>query len=354
MDIHPTHYWRLLDDGRVECTLCPRFCQLRDGKRGVCYMRQAREGEIVLTHWGETSGFCIDPIEKKPLFHFLPGSATLSFGTLGCNLTCRYCQNWNISKSREEELLSERATPEQIAELALNHGCRSVAFTYNDPVISLEFTLAVAQACHERGIKAVAVSAGYVNPAPALALFGAMDAANIDLKGFSDGFYHGLCGGALSPVLECLKLICHQTRCWLEITTLLIPGHNDDEPTLMALSQWVARELGPHIPLHFTAFHPDFHLTDPPATPLDTLLRAREIALASGLHHVYTGNMPSSVSESTYCSGCGARLIERNRYRLGQWDLVDGRCIHCQQALSGHVEEPPGEWGPRRARVSLE
>lgn len=352
--LHPTRYWRRLDDGRVECTLCPRLCQLRDGKRGVCYMRQAREGEIVLTHWGETSGFCIDPIEKKPLYHYLPGSATLSFGTLGCNLTCRYCQNWSISKSREDERLNERTTPAQIADLALHHGCRSVAFTYNDPVISLEFTLEVAKACHDRGIKAVAVSAGYVNPKPALELFGAMDAANIDLKGFSDDFYHGLCGGALTPVLECLKLIRHQTHCWLEITTLIIPGHNDDDATLSALSQWIARELGADTPLHFTAFHPDFHLTEPAVTPMETLQRARERALANGLHHVYTGNIPNSASESTYCSGCGALLIERSGYRLGQWRLSEGRCVHCHRALCGHFEPYPEAWGPKRLRVNPE
>lgn len=348
-----TRYWRRLDDGRVECTLCPRFCQLREGKRGVCFVRMALDGEIVLTTYGRSSGFCIDPIEKKPLFHFLPGTPVLSFGTAGCNLTCRFCQNWDISKSRQMDTLCASASPAQIAHAALQYGCRSVAFTYNDPVIFMEYALDVAEACHQVGIKAVAVTAGYINPEPAVAFFAGMDAANVDLKAFSERFYHKVCGGHLAPVLETLRYLHHHTSVWLELTTLLIPGENDSDAEILALCDWIGRELGPEVPLHFTSFHPDFQMLDIQATPAATLQRARQLALNAGLHHVYTGNSHDKAGESSWCPGCGTLLIERDWYQLGRWALTNGVCPHCARPLAGYFEAQPGIWGPRRLPLRL-
>ncbi len=352
-DIKATHHWRRLADGRVECTLCPRFCQLREGKRGVCFVRMAQGGEIVLTSYGRSSGFCVDPIEKKPLNHFLPGTPVLSFGTAGCNLTCKFCQNWDISKSREQDTLNARATPEQLAEMAARTGSRSVAFTYNDPVIYMEYALDVAAACHEQGVFTVAVTAGYINPEPRREFYAGMDAANVDLKGFSEHFYHKICGGHLAPVLDTLMYLRHETHVWFEITTLLIPGENDSDAELSAMSRWVCDALGPDVPLHFSAFHPDFHMLDVPATPPSTLTRARRIAMDNGLHYVYTGNVHDSQGGSTWCPQCGARLIERDWYQLGEWSLRNGHCKHCGHAVPGVFEPQPGAWGPRRLPVSI-
>ncbi len=349
-----TRYWRRLPDGRVECTLCPRLCQLREGKRGVCFVRMAAGGDIVLTTYGRSSGFCIDPIEKKPLFHFLPGTPVLSFGTAGCNLTCRFCQNWDISKSRQMDTLCATAAPGQIAQAALQYGCRCVAFTYNDPVIFMEYALDVASACHQLGVQAVAVTAGYINPEPAVSFFAGMDAANVDLKAFSERFYHKICGGHLAPVLETLRYLHHHTSVWLEITTLLIPGENDSDSEILAMCDWIGRELGPDVPLHFTAFHPDFQFLDKPRTPLAVLLHARELALACGLHHVYIGNAHDRGGESSFCPGCGTLLIERNGYQLVGWTLRSGACPHCARPLAGHFEAQPGRWGPRRLPLQFE
>ncbi|SHH77441.1 AmmeMemoRadiSam system radical SAM enzyme [Ferrimonas marina] len=351
---HSSEYWQRHADGRVTCTLCPRYCTLREGKRGVCFVRRAWQGEIELTSYGRSSGFCIDPIEKKPLNHFLPGTPVLSFGTAGCNLSCRFCQNWDISKSRQLDTLAASAGPAALARVASQRGCRSVAFTYNDPVIFLEYALAVAEACHRLGLMTVAVTAGYINPAPRRAFFARMDAVNLDLKAFSQGFYHQVCGGALKPVLETLVYLRHHTDCWLEITTLLIPGLNDSSSELEAMCRWLVRELGPEVPLHFTAFHPDYRMRDRPPTPLSTLVRARAIAQEQGLHFVYTGNVHDPEGSSSYCPGCGSLLIERDWYRLGRWQLDDqGRCRGCGTALPGRFEAQPGQWGPRRLPVQM-
>ena len=348
-----THYWRHLDNDHVVCTLCPRECELREGKRGVCYVRMAQGGEIVLTSYGRSSGFCIDPIEKKPLHHFLPGTPVLSFGTVGCNLTCAFCQNWDISKSRHMEALSASATPEQLAKMAEQTGSRSVAFTYNDPVIFMEYALDVAAACHARNIKTVAVTAGYINPEPRREFFAGMDAANVDLKGFTEAFYHRVCGGHLAPVLDSLRYLKHETHVWFEITTLLIPGENDSPMELEAMCRWIADELGPDVPLHFTAFHPDFHMLDKPRTPMTSLLQARDIAKAHGLHYVYVGNVHDVKDGSTWCPSCGELLIERDAYRLGVWALHHGSCQHCGTKIPGVFEDRPGKWGPRRLPVAM-
>jgi pyruvate formate lyase activating enzyme len=348
-----TRYWHRLEDGRVQCDLCPRFCKLREGQRGLCFVRARLEDTIVLTTYGRASGFCVDPIEKKPLNHFLPGTAVLSFGTAGCNLACRFCQNWDISKSREYDTLADQAWPEEIAARAVALGCRSVAFTYNDPVIFHEYAVDVSAACRAAGLKTVAVTAGYVMPEPRAEFYRHMDAANVDLKGFTDDFYRSACLGRLGPVLETLEYVHSETDVWLEITTLLIPGLNDSSEEIDRLTAWVADRLAPDVPLHFTAFHPDFKMLDRASTPPETLARARRVGIANGLHYVYTGNVHDPAGQSTYCHGCGRVLIERDWYRLGGWRLDDqGACLECGRACSGVFDpDGPGSWGRRRELV---
>ena len=338
----PTKYWQKLPDGRVQCAVCPRQCALKEGQRGVCFVRAAQAGQVVLTTYGRSSGFCVDPIEKKPLHHFLPGSTILSFGTAGCNLTCKFCQNWHLSRSRETETLADEAAPEVIARAAQSLGCRSVAFTYNDPVVFLEYAIDTAQACHAVGVKSVAVTAGYMNAAPRRDFYAHMDAANVDLKGFTDEFYQHYCGGHLQPVLDTLAYIARETQTWLELTTLLIPGANDSEAELEALTQWVARELGAHVPLHFSAFHPAWQLTDRPPTPTATLTRARQIALKNGLRYVYTGNVRDPAGAATICRDCGKVVIARDGYAITAWHLEGGRCKFCQAPITGVFDDEPG------------
>jgi pyruvate formate lyase activating enzyme len=350
--IVPTTYWHALGDGRVQCDVCPRLCKLHDGQRGLCFVRANRGGGIVLTTYGRSSGFCVDPIEKKPLNHFLPGTPVLSFGTAGCNLACRFCQNWDISKSREVDTLADRASPEQIARAAARLGCRSVAFTYNDPAIFLEYACDVADACRARGIKTVAVTAGYMCAEPRRELYRHIDAANVDLKAFTESFYRRLCAGHLEPVLETLRYLKHETGVWLEITTLLIPGENDSDAELGALTEWVVRELGPDVPLHFTAFHPDWRMTGHPATPAATLTRARRIAVANGVRYAYTGNVHDEAGGSTPCHACGEVVIGRDWYVLTRWHLTaDGRCRTCGAPCAGFLEAEPGRWGAARRPV---
>jgi len=350
----PTHYWHTLADGRVECTLCPRLCKLHEGQRGLCFVRGNVAGQIVLLSYGRSSGFCIDPIEKKPLNHFLPGTPVFSFGTAGCNLACKFCQNWDISKSREMDALMDQASPALIAQAAARLGCRSVAYTYNDPVIFHEYAIDVAQACRALGIRSVAVTAGYVCPDPRSEFYRWMDAANVDLKGFTESFYQRLCSASLSPVLDTLQYLVHETRVWVEITTLLIPGENDSAAEIEAMSRWIADHLGPNVPLHFTAFHPDWKMLDKPRTPHETLIRARHIARSHGLRHVYTGNVADAQRQSTWCHHCGERLIGRDGYVLTAWSLDEqGRCRQCHTPCPGVFEARPGNWGSRRMPVRL-
>ena len=352
--LHPARWWHRLDETRVQCDLCPRDCHLHEGQRGLCFVRQCVDHEMVLTTYGRSSGFCIDPIEKKPLNHFYPGSSVFSFGTAGCNLACKFCQNWDISKSREMDRLMDAASPERIARVALEQGSKSVAFTYNDPVIFAEYAMDTADACHELGVQTVAVTAGYIHAAPRREFFAKMDAANVDLKGFTEDFYFKHTGAHLAPVLETLEYIHHQTACWLEITTLLIPGLNDGRAELEALTDWIARHLDNEVPLHFTAFHPDYKMTDLPATPLATLQKARDIALGKGLHHVYTGNVHDTDGGTTRCTGCGRAVIVRDWHRILRYELDDaGRCKHCAQALSGRFGHFDHAFGPRRIPVHL-
>ena len=349
-----TLYWHALGDGRVQCDLCPRYCKMREGQRGLCFVRANLGGRVVLTTYGRSSGYCVDPIEKKPLTHFLPGTPVLSFGTAGCNLACSFCQNWDISKSRELDTLMDRADPQTIARAAERLGCTSVAYTYNDPIIFHEYAIDVAKACRERGIRSVAVTSGYVCEEPRREFYAHMDAANVDLKAFTEEFYYKVTGAHLQPVLETLVYLKHETDVWLELTTLIIPGLNDSDEELEAMTRWVVSELGRDVPMHFTAFHPDWKMLDRPPTPPETLTRGRRIALANGVRYAYTGNVHDPARQSTYCHQCGERLIGRDGYELGEWNLErGGACRSCNTPCAGVFEAEPGRWGSRRMPVRL-
>jgi pyruvate formate lyase activating enzyme len=351
---HPGRYWHFIDDGRIQCDLCPRDCRLQEGQRGACFVRQRSGDQMVLTTYGRSSGFCIDPIEKKPLNHFYPGSSVLSFGTAGCNLACKFCQNWDISKSREMDTLMDQASPQAIAEAARRANCKSVAFTYNDPVIFAEYAMDTADACRDLGIQAVAVTAGYIGIEARRDFYAKMDAANVDLKGFTDEFYVKVCGAKLQPVLDTLVYLRHETDVWTEITTLLIPGKNDSDAEIEAECQWIARELGPDVPLHFTAFHPDYKMTDIGRTPASTLSRARNIAQGEGLRYVYTGNVHDVEGGTTFCPGCAKPVIVRDWHEILSYELsADGRCRHCDTPLPGRFEQIAGHWGRRRVPVRI-
>ncbi|MBU4498819.1 MAG: AmmeMemoRadiSam system radical SAM enzyme [Gammaproteobacteria bacterium] len=350
----PARWWHPLPDGRIQCDLCPRDCKLHEGQRGLCFVRKMEGGQMVLTTYGRSSGFCVDPIEKKPLNHFYPGSSVFSFGTAGCNLACKFCQNWDISKSRETDTLMDQASPDEIAAAAERAGCKSVAFTYNDPVIFAEYAMDVADACHARGLKTVAVTAGYIHDEPRRAFYAKMDAVNVDLKAFTEDFYFKLTGAHLQPVLDTLIYLKRETGVWFEITTLLIPGHNDSDAELSAMSQWIMCELGPDVPLHFSAFHPDWKMMDVPPTPASTLTRARDIALKAGLHYVYTGNVHDTAGGTTSCPGCHAPLIARDWYRIDQYSVTpDGHCPHCGTAIAGRFGAFSQAFGNRRIPIAL-
>ena len=351
---YPARWWHFLEDGRLQCDLCPRDCRLHEGQRGACFVRK-REGDVmVLATYGRSSGFCIDPIEKKPLNHFYPGSSVLSFGTAGCNLACKFCQNWDISKSRDMDRLADQADPEAIARAAQHHGCHSVAFTYNDPVVFAEYAMDVADACRALGVRTVAVTAGYMHDAPRREFYAKMDAANVDLKAFTEDFYFRLTGSHLQPVLDTLKFLQQETEVWLEITTLLIPTKNDSDEEIYRLSKWIAQELGTGVPLHFTAFHPDWKLTDLPPTAPQTLGRAREIAVGEGLKFVYTGNVHDIDGGTTFCPGCGKALIARDWHRILFYRLTaDGRCPDCATVVNGRFEKFAGQLGRRRIPVAI-
>jgi AmmeMemoRadiSam system radical SAM enzyme/AmmeMemoRadiSam system protein B/AmmeMemoRadiSam system protein A len=341
------------EQGRIVCDLCPRECHLKAGDRGFCFVRQNLGGEMVLSTYGRSTGFCIDPIEKKPLNHFLPGTSVLSFGTAGCNLGCKFCQNWDISKSREVERLSELATPEAIAKAAQHFQCHSVAYTYNDPVIWAEYAIDTAKACRAAGIRNVAVTAGYISPGARAPFYEYMDAANVDLKAFTEEFYHKITYSHLQPVLDTLEWLKKETSVWFEITNLVIPDANDAMDEIRQMSDWILEHVGDEVPLHFTGFHPDFRMRDRPSTPHETLIEARDVARKQGLKHVYTGNVNDVANQSTYCPGCGELLIERNWYELGVYRLDGNRCRSCQQPLAGVFEKGPGNWGRKRLPVQI-
>ena len=354
---YPGRYWHFIDDGRIQCDLCPRDCKLHEGQRGACFVRMRKGDQMILTTYGRSSGFCIDPIEKKPLAHFYPGTSVFSFGTAGCNLACKFCQNWDISKSKEMDRLMDQASPDGIAKAAQEYGCKSVAFTYNDPVIFAEYAMDTADACHERGLKTVAVTAGYIHEAPRRDFYAKMDAANVDLKAFTDDFYLKLTGAHLQPILDTLVYIKHETDVWLEITTLLIPGKNDSDDEIEAMSKWTMKELGPDVPLHFSAFHPDYKMRDIAATPASTLANARNIAMNEGMNYVYTGNIHNVEGDTTFCPSCHTPLIVRDWYEITDYKLTkDGHCPKCQTAIAGRFEEftPKQQFGRKRIPVAMD
>ena len=351
----PGRYWHEVENGsKIFCDLCPRACVLKPGDRGFCFVRKNVDGQMMLTTYGRSTGFCVDPIEKKPLNHFLPGSSVLSFGTAGCNLGCRFCQNWSISKSREIEKLSESATPEEIAQAALRLGCKSVAFTYNDPVIWAEYAIDTAKACHQVGIKAVAVTAGYITPEARPEFYSVMDAANVDLKAFTEHFYEKLTLSKLEPVLDTLKWLKHESNVWFEITNLMIPEENDSPEEIERMCDWIVTNIGDQVPIHFTAFHPDFKLDYRPPTPHETLIRAREQAIKAGIKYAYVGNVYDLDRESTYCPGCGECVIQRDWYQLGSYKIKDGKCDKCGFAIAGVFDGAKGNWGRKRVAVTFE
>lgn len=354
---HLGKWWHQINDQNSEkkfqCDLCPRECQLKPGQRGFCFVREAGDDGIYLTTYGRSSGFCIDPIEKKPLNHFYPGSSILSFGTAGCNLGCKFCQNWDISKAKSNDRLQSIALPSEIAKAALKNNCKSVAFTYNDPVIFAEYAIDTAIECHKLGLKTVAVSAGYINPEARIDFYQHMDAANIDLKGFTEDFYRKITFSSLAPVLDTLKFIKQKTKTWLEVTTLLIPGLNDSEQELDDMTKWFFDNLGPDTPLHFSAFHPDFKMHEIPPTPVQTVIHAREIAMQNGLKYVYTGNIIDEVGENTYCPSCSEPLIVRDTYAITKFHLQDGKCPTCHIPIAGHFSKKVDHWGNRRKVIQI-
>ena len=333
--LHEARWWKTEADGRILCSLCPRYCHIGENQAGFCFIRKNVRGKLYNLGYGRSTGFAIDPIEKKPLNHFMPGTSVLSFGTAGCNLGCRFCQNWDISKARLDDKRSAIASPEDVVALAEEHGSPSIAFTYNDPVIWSEYAVDIAQVAHARGLKTVFVTAGYITAEAREEVFSQMDATNVDLKGFTEGFYTKVTLSHLKPVLETLEWLATRTKVWTEVTNLIIPGLNDDPDESRQLAAWMRDHMGPEVPLHFTAFHPDFKMMDRPRTPGSTLSRAREIALAEGLKHVYVGNVHDAEGQTTFCPGCGASLIERDWHAILSYRLDGNRCAACKREIAG-------------------
>jgi pyruvate formate lyase activating enzyme len=333
-------WWDAPDSqGKIRCTLCPRYCRIGDGQAGFCYVRHNQGGTLYAASYGRSTGFAIDPIEKKPLSHFLPGTPIMSFGTAGCNLGCRFCQNWHISKAKLVEKQSVAATPEQVVALAIQHGCPSIAMTYNDPTIFGEYVIDITRIARGAGVKNVLVTAGYITPEARRAIYRWVDAANVDLKAFSETFYHKVTFAHLDPVLDTLRWLKHETDIWFELTNLLIPGENDSWDETQRMCEWILENLGPDVPIHFTAFHPDFKMQDKPRTPHATLQRARRIAQSQGLRYVYVGNVHDNEGQTTYCPTCQTPVIERDWHRVLHNRIRASHCPECQSAIPGVFED---------------
>jgi pyruvate formate lyase activating enzyme len=335
--LHEGQWWEAEANGRVHCYLCPRHCHIHEGQSGFCFIRVNRGGKLYSLGYGAPAALQVDPIEKKPLNHFLPGTRVFSMGTAGCNMGCFFCQNWDISKSRQDQVKARDVPPEAVPELALNYGCDSIAFTYNEPTIWGEYVIDICRAAKSYGLKTVMVSNGYITKEAFHDIYSHIDAANVDLKAFTENFYGKITLTHLQPVLETLLLLKNETSVWFEITNLMIPGLNDDPEETRKLSGWIQENLGPDVPLHFTAFHPEFKLQDKPPTPPETLHQARRIALEAGLHFVYEGNIVTDAG-STYCPRCTTRLVRRSWHRVEENVLRNGECPRCAQAI-------PGVWG---------
>jgi pyruvate formate lyase activating enzyme len=340
--IHEARYWKPEADGKVLCTLCPRECRIGEGQNGFCWIRRNRGGRLVTTGWGTTTRFAVDPIEKKPISHFRPGSQVLSFGTAGCNLGCRFCQNWDISKARHDEASSQDEwTPARVVDLAERMGAPGIAFTYNDPIIWAEYAIDVAREARARGLFTVFVTNGYVSPEARADVFRHMDATNVDLKAFTEEFYARTTLSHLEPVKETLEWLARETDVWVEVTTLLIPGLNDGDDELRSLSRFVRDRMSADVPLHFSAFHPDYKLLDRPRTPPATLTRARRIAMHEGLRYVYTGNVHDPEGDATICPGCGGKVIERDWFAVKAVRMRGSLCAACGTRIAGRFGDGP-------------
>ncbi|OPL17656.1 MAG: radical SAM protein [Candidatus Aegiribacteria sp. MLS_C] len=320
--------------GRVQCVLCPHMCVLDPGQRGRCTVRLNVEGELVSLVYGRPVAVNVDPVEKKPLFHFLPGSDVFSIATAGCNLRCRFCQNWEISQAAPEDVAPYDLPPEAVVDSALEYGCRAIAYTYTEPMVCIEYVRDTAVLARERGLASILVTAGYVNPGPLMELAEYVDAANVDLKSISDSYYRDVCGGTLAPVLDTLRIL-KDSGTWVEVTNLVVPTLNDGKEELEELAGWVLDNLGPDTPLHFSRFFPMYRLTDLPPTPIETLAEARETALGMGLHHVYVGNAVTTDGMVTRCPACGAELVVREGYLVTRMDIQDSACSHCSEPVAG-------------------
>ena len=331
----PAKFWEQGPRGKLKCNLCPRHCLIGPGQQGFCFTRANVDGELLALTYGRPTGFAVDPIEKKPLYHFLPGTPILSFGTAGCNLGCKFCQNWNMSTARAVDTRALNVSAKDVVEVARRERCQSIAFTYNEPTVFAEFVMETAAEARKEGIKNVAVTNGYITAEAAKEFYENIDAANVDLKAFTEKFYRKLALAKLAPVKKTLEYLATRTTVWLEVTTLLIPGQNDDPGELKDMCRWIAETLGPDVPLHFSAFHPDHRFREVERTPESTLHTAHEIAAAAGLKFVYLGNVASAAGQTTLCPSCGEALIERSWRSTGRVKIVGGKCAKCGEPISG-------------------
>lgn len=328
-------WWKPVENDKIICTLCPRYCKIGDGQPGFCYIRQNQNGKLITLGYGRPTGFAIDPVEKKPLNHFYPGTDILSFGTAGCNLGCKFCQNWSISKAKLDDLNALAVSPEDVVRLAKKHSVPSIAFTYNDPTIFGEYVIDISKIARAEGIKSVMVTAGYIDKEARKDVYKYIDAANVDLKAFTERFYHKVTFSHLDDVLDTLLWLKNETNIWFEITTLLIPDENDSEEEIKNECNWILTHLGDSIPLHFTAFHPDFKMLDKSGTPVTTLIRARSIAQSMGIKFCYIGNVHNAEGQITYCPSCKTKLVERDWQSVLSNRIVNGRCYRCSLNIPG-------------------
>lgn len=334
LPMRPARWWKAIDGGRVECELCPQACRVADRERGECGVRENRGGEYYTLVHSRACSLHLDPIEKKPFYHVLPGQAALSVAAPGCNIECKFCQNWQIAQVRPEQVETVELPPEHLVRLARRHGAPTIACTYSEPVVWAEYVHDIARAGNKQGVRTLLVSNGYINPGPMAEIIEDLAAVKIDLKAFTREFYRETCSGELQPVLDTLELL-RKKKVWTEIVVLVIPTLNDSDQELERLTGFVAKQLGADVPVHFTRFHPSYRLQNLPPTPVRTLERAREIGLEQGLHFVYVGNVPGHPGNHTYCPSCGKLLIRRIGYKVLATGLKDGHCPACKTLVPG-------------------
>lgn len=337
-DYKLANWWKPAENGKLLCTLCPRYCTIGVGQKGFCFIRENIDGKLYSVGYGRPTGFAVDPIEKKPLNHFYPGSDVLSFGTAGCNLGCKFCQNWTTSKAKIDDIHSTESSPEEVVRLAKHYNTKSIAYTYNDPTIFGEYVIDISKLAREEGIKSVMVTAGYIDKEACKDVYKYIDAANVDLKAFSETFYHKLTFSHLSDVLDTLVWLKNETEVWIEITTLVIPGENDSPEELKQLSNWIVKNLGDEVPLHFSAFHPSFKMLNPPRTPTSTLVMARNIAIQEGVKYCYLGNVHHKDGDTTFCPNCNEKLISRDWFSVHSNKIIHDKCFKCGTKIAGYFK----------------